>query len=157
MTKRVFIAAGLVAALAGVTIAWAQDPQPGPGIEQRGPRGRGARLGPGGRGPDLLGLRGIELTDAQREQVRSIMDSHQAEFQQVHQKVREGHRTLAEATNADTIDEGAIRTRSAAVATAMADEAILRAKVRAEVFAILSAEQQQQLKDRRAEREKRRQ
>jgi protein CpxP len=158
MTKRVLIAAGLVAALAGVTIAWAQDPQPGPGIEQRGPRGRHGRLGPGGPGgpgPDLLGLRGIELTDAQREQVRSIMESHQAEFQQVHQKVREAHRTLAEATNADTIDEAAIRTRSAAVATAMADEAILRGKVRAEVFAILTAEQQQQLRERRAERQKR--
>jgi protein CpxP len=154
MRKRFLIAAGLVAALAGGALAWAQEPQPGPGVEQRrGPRG--GRFGGPGRGAADLGLRGIDLTDAQREQVRSIMDSHQAEFRQVHEKVREAHRAFAEATHAEPIDEAAIRTRSTAVANAMADEAVLRAKLRAEVFAILTAEQQQQLRERRAEREKR--
>jgi periplasmic protein CpxP/Spy len=153
MTKRILIAAGLVAALAGGgAIALAQAPQAGPGV-QRGPGG------PGGPGPRMrggpmgdLGLRGVELTDAQREQVRSVMESHQTELQQVGTKLRDAHRSFAEAARADTLDENTLRTRSAALAAAMTDEAILRAKVRAELRGILTAEQQQQLNDRSKDR-----
>jgi len=156
MTKRILIAAGLVAALAGGAVAMAQAPQGGPG-GQRGPGGAGGpRRGPGGAGPmGDLGLRGIDLPDAQREQVRAIMESHQAEFQQAATRLREAHRGFAEAVRADALDESAVRARSTAIAAAMADEAILRAKVRAEVQGILTVEQQQQLKDRSANAEKR--
>jgi protein CpxP len=155
MVKRVLVAAGLVAALAGGTaIAVAQPPQGGPGVSGpgRGPRG-GMRGGFGG----MLPLRGIDLTDAQRDQVRSIMESHQAEFEQVRTKLREGHRALASASNGQTVDEAAIRAASTTLAAAMADEAILRAKVRSEVFGILTAEQQQKLQERQAERRQRKQ
>ena len=66
------------------------------------------------------------------------------------------HRGFAEATRAETLDEAAIRAKSTAVANAMADEAILRANVRGEVVAILTAEQQEQLKQRQQERGTRR-
>jgi protein CpxP len=105
----------------------------------------------------LLGLRGIELTDAQREQVRAIMDAHRAEFDEAGTKLREAHRAFAEAVDTTPVDEATVRARSAAIATAMADEAILRAKARSEVQAILTPEQQEQLQQRRAEMEKRRQ
>ena len=158
MIKRVLIAAGLVAALTGAAaVATAQGPQGGPGL-QGGPGGRGARDARGlrrvGPGADL-GLRGIALTEAQREQVRSIRESHKAEFDAVRQKLREAHRAFAEATRGESVDESTIRSRSTAVAAAMADDAILRAKVRAEVHGILTAEQQQQLKDRQAQVQKR--
>jgi protein CpxP len=156
MVKRVFVAAGVVAALAGGTaIVAAHPPQDGPGVSGpgRGPRG-GMR---GGFGGGVLPLRGIDLTDAQRDQVRSIMESHKAEFEQVRTKVREGHRALASASNAQTVDEAAIRTASTTLAGAMADEAILQAKVRAEVFGILTAEQQQKLQERQNERRQRKQ
>jgi protein CpxP len=151
MTKRFLIAAGLVAALAGGTaVSFAQGPGPGgPGVT--GP-GRGGPRG-GARGD--LGLRGVQLTDAQREQVRSIMQSHRAEFDNVGKSLREAHRAFAEATRAAAVDEAAIRERSTAVANAMAEEAILRAKVRSEVHALLTAEQHQQLKQREAEMQKR--
>ena len=154
MTKRILIAAGLVAVLAaGGAIALAQAPQGGPGV-QRSPGVPGARMrGPKPGGPiGDLGLRGIELTDAQREQVRSITESHKTELQQIATTLREAHRGFAEAVRADPVDENAVRTRSTALAAAMADEAILRAKVRAEVRGILTAEQQQQLNDRSKER-----
>lgn len=149
MTKRVLIAVGLAAALAGSSaVALALPAQGGPGIQ--GPD-RGLRRGPRGPGGPMgdFGLRGVELTDAQRDQMRTIMESHQAEFQQVGIKLRQAHRGLAEATQAETIDEAAIRARSAEVASALADEAILQAKVRAEVAGILTPEQQEQLKTRR--------
>jgi periplasmic protein CpxP/Spy len=153
MTKRVLIAAGLAAVLAGAgAIAIAQSPQAGAGVHGFGRGFRGG--GPGGFGADLE-LRGIDLTDAQRDQLHSIMESHKAEFEQVRTKVRAAHQGMAEVTAADTIDEAAIRAKSAEVAAAMADDAILRAKVRTEVFGILTAEQQQQVKDRRATRQQR--
>jgi protein CpxP len=151
MFKRVLVAAGLVAVLAGgAAIAVAQSPQGGgPGIG--GPGRGGMRGGPRGVGGPMgdLGLRGIDLTDAQREQLRTIMESHKQEFEAVRTKLREAHQGLATATTAQAVDEAAIRARSTALATALADEAILRAKVRVEVNGILTAEQLQQLQERR--------
>jgi protein CpxP len=154
MTKRVLIAVGLVAAVAsGSAIALAQ-PQIVPGMRGPGP----GRPGPGGRGggPLDFGLRGIELSDTQREQIRSIMESHRGEFDTTGTKLREAHRAFAQAVEAASVDESAIRAASGGVAAAMADEAILRAKVRADVHATLTPEQLEQLKQRRDELEKRR-
>ena len=158
MFKRVLVAAGLVAALAGGTaVAIAQPPQgggPGIGGPGRGPRGGGPR---GFGGPMDFGLRGVDLTDAQKEQLRSIMESHKEEFEQVGAKLREAHRGLAAAADGQAVDEAAIRARSTTLASALADEAILRAKVRAEVQGILTAEQLQKMQERKAEMQKRRQ
>jgi protein CpxP len=153
MKNRVFMAIGLVAALAaGSAVVVAQPQGPGPGVPRPGQRGPGPRVG----GPLDFGLRGIELNDTQRDQVRTIMESHRAEFDAAGSKLRDAHRAFAEAVEAASIDESAIRSASANVAAAMADEAILRAKVRTEVQGILTPEQQEQLKQRRAEMEKRR-
>jgi periplasmic protein CpxP/Spy len=146
MTKRILVAAGIVAALAGGTaISFAQGPgQGGPGIQGRGQRGRMD-----------VGLRGVQLTDAQREQVRAIMESHREEFENARKAIGEAHRAFAEAGRAATVDESAIRTRSTAVANAMAEDAILRARVRSEVHALLTPEQLQQLNEREATLQKR--
>lgn len=149
MTKHVLIAAGLAAALiSGSALALAQPPQgkgPGPRVGRGGP-------GPGMGGPMMeFGLRGLDLSDSQKEQVKSIVDSHKDEFRQVGDKMRQAHEAFAEATVADPIDESAIRAKTAAVASAMADEAILRAKVRTEIHGILTAEQLEQLKTRQQE------
>ena len=129
MNKRVLAAVGLAAILGGTTAVTLAQPPAG----RRGRPGRGPR---GGAGRSAgFGLRGIDLTEAQRDQIRTITQSHQDATRAAHTKLREAHRALAEATQADTIDEAAIRARSADVATAMADEAILRGRIRAEVLA----------------------
>jgi periplasmic protein CpxP/Spy len=159
MLKRVLVAAGLVAALAGGgALAMAQPPQGGgPGIGGPGRGGHGG--GPRGFGGPMgdLGLRGVDLTDAQKEQLRSIMESHKQEFEQVRTKLREAQQGLATAVDAQTVDEATIRARSTTLATALADEAILRAKVRGEVQGILTAEQRQQIEQRKAQRKPRQQ
>ena len=152
MNKRLLAAVGLAAILGGTATATLAQPPAGPG--PHGP-GRGARGGPSRFGD--LGLRGIDLTDAQRDQVRTIMQSHQEATEAARTKLRGAHRALAEATRAETIDEAAIRARSADVGTAMADEAILSAKIRGEVLAILTPEQQATLKERRTAAQERRQ
>ena len=150
MTKRILIAAGLVAALAGSTaVAIAEGP--------RGGGTQGPRVGiRGGSGADL-GLHGVELTEAQRQQVRTVLEAHQADRQAIAGKLREAHRAFGEATRAAATDEAAIRARAADVAAAMADEAILRAKIRTEVHQLLTAEQQQRLQEREAQMQQRRQ
>ncbi len=169
MTKtfKISLATGLVAVAmaAGSALVMAQDgpmrrgggpgmggPPPdgqmrGPGGPMRGPGGPG---GPMGIGP---GFRELDLSDDQKAQVKSIHESHQAEFQAAGKKVgaaREGMRKLLEA---DTLDESAVRAKSVEVAAAEADAAILGAKVRAQTLQVLTSEQLAKLKELRASRE----
>jgi protein CpxP len=101
-------------------------------------------------GPEF---RGLDLTDDQRAQLRKIREARQSEFKAAGDKLgaaRQGMRALIQA---ETIDESAIRAKSAEVAAAEADVAILNAKVRAESLQILTSEQQAKLKELRTNRQ----
>ena len=148
-----------ILAVSGLTLAttFAQDgPPPGePGAHRRGP-GPGGPEGFGGpaghRGPMAgpmgllgelgLGLRALELTDAQREQIRGIAKNHEAEFREIGARLRTAHRAVNALVTADTVDEAAIRARSTELGAVEADAAVMRAKVHQEVFSVLTAEQQ---------------
>ena len=111
------------------------------------------RGGPLGIGP---GFRELDLTDDQQAQLKSIADSHRDEFQAAGQKIgtaREGMRALVEA---DSINESAIRAKSAEIATAEADLLILNAKVRQESMQVLTSEQLQKLNELRTAMKQRR-
>ena len=157
MTKKLglYFAAGLLAVVAAAAVPLvAQGPPPGGGPMGpmgRGPGGPGMR-GPGGPGgPGFVGIPpGIDLTEDQRQQVRSIMESHRDQMQQVGEKVRTAREGMQALIEADTLDESAIRAKAAEVAAAEADAAIMQAKVRAEVFQILTPEQLQKVKEFRA-------
>ena len=98
------------------------------------------------------GFRELDLTDDQKAQLKSIAESHRDEFQAAGEKVgaaREGMRALVEA---DTINESAIRAKSAEIAAAEADVMILNAKVRQESMQVLTSEQLQKLKELRTAR-----
>lgn len=155
MTNRIktSLAAGLVAltVAALAPLALAQDGQmrrrgPGPGVGGPPPGGPGGGPGMPGGGP-MLPLRGLDLTEAQQGQVKSIVDSHQAEFRAANQKIGEARQAMRALLEADQIDESAIRAKSAEAAAAEADAAILQAKMRQEIFGILTAEQLQQAKE----------
>lgn len=124
-----------------------------------GPMGRGLRGGPGGPiGVLDLGLQRLGLSDAQRDQVRAIRESHRDELRQLAEKVRTAREGLRALLEAETIDETAIRAKAAEVAAAEADMAILRAKVQAEVFSsVLTPEQQQKARELRQQLQERRQ
>ena len=74
-------AAVLVAALAVSVMA-----QPGPRRGGPGGPGFGGPGGPGG--PPIAGLRALDLTDAQKDQIRQINESHRAEFEQLATQMR---------------------------------------------------------------------
>jgi periplasmic protein CpxP/Spy len=116
--------------------------------------------GPGGgdhRGMHggFAGLSQLGLSDEQRQEVRRIMELHKAEHQAVGQRLRDARRAQEEAIETVPVDEAAVRARSAELAKAEADAAVLRAKVHAEVYNVLTPEQQEKAKALRAEREAR--
>ena len=121
--------------------------------------GRGGPMGPGGPGGPMgmlpmFGPR-LGLTDAQKEQVKNIAESHKAEWKSIFDRARTAHDALQDAVTADAVDEGLIRQRSAEVAAVEADMAVARAHAFAEVVQILTADQKAQLKTMQAEMKKR--
>jgi Spy/CpxP family protein refolding chaperone len=121
---------------------------PEAGMRMRGPGGPG---GPGGFGLGLP-LRELNLTEDQQAQLRKIREARQDEFRQAGEKVRTARDGMRALIEAERLDEGAIRARSAEVAAAEAEIAILNAKVRQEAMQILTSEQQQKLKELQANR-----
>jgi periplasmic protein CpxP/Spy len=139
------ITAGLYAATQ--TQNTSQDPRPFSG-RGRGPGGLGPQDGRGPGGPmSFLPMLGrLQLTDAQRDQIKAIVDSHRDEWKQLADRARAAHRALNEAVTADAVDEALIRQKSADVAAVDADVAVARAHAHAEVSQLLTAEQKNQLK-----------
>ena len=130
--------------------------QGGPGGRFGGPGGRGGPGGPmGALGPLGPIMRQVNLTDAQREQVRSIVESHRDEMQALGERARPAHEALQAAINSGTFDEGTIRARYAEVANVEADVAVAQARVYSEVFQILTPEQQAQVTKLQAEMKER--
>ena len=118
------------------------------------PGGPGMRRGgPMGFGPEF---RQLDLTDDQKAQLKQITESHAAEFKAVRDKSRAAHDGMHELLTAETINESAIRAKSAEIAAAEADMLILNAKVRQESMQVLTSEQQQKLKELRAAQPRRR-
>jgi Spy/CpxP family protein refolding chaperone len=162
-TLKISLAAGFVAVViaAGSALVMAQDGQmprrgPGPGPGMGGPPPAGMR-GPGGPGGPMgmgfgPGFRELDLTEEQRTQVKSIMESHQAEFKAVGDKMRTAREGMQALIEADALDESAVRAKSIEVAAAEADAAILNAKVRTQTRQVLTSEQLAKLKELQASR-----
>jgi len=147
MTRRIRIAVGAALGLAllagtGAAVVAAREQGPmGPG-GFAGRRGPGGPAGPGGPGGIVPGLRALDLTDAQRTQVRATMDAHKATFDGQREKLATAHKALRTAVTAATFDEATVRQKAADLAAIEADGAVLRAKVYSEVWALLTPEQQ---------------
>jgi Spy/CpxP family protein refolding chaperone len=145
------VAAGVIAATQNTN---AQE-VPFKGDHAGPPMGPGAlgRMGPMG----LIGpiVERLGLSDAQKDSVKTIMQSHSAEFKTLFDRASTARRALEDAVMADPIDDAAIRQKSADVAAVDADMAVAGAHVRTEVFQVLTADQRDRAKQwaaRRAER-----
>jgi len=114
-------------------------------------------MGPGGH-VGALGLPGpllarLNLSDTQKDQIKTIMQSHADEFKTLGARAATARQALEAAETADTLDDSTIRQKSADVAAVDADMAVARAHLRAEVFQILTADQKAQAKQLMARRE----
>ena len=93
--------------------------------------------------------REIALTDAQRDQIKAIAETHKDDWKALADRARTARMALNDAVTADSINETVIRQKSSEVAAVDADMAVARARARAEVFQILTAEQRAKVNERR--------
>ena len=120
----------------------------------QGPRGGGAFGGRGGRGPmgPGLALNQLNLTEAQREQVRGIRDRYREETQAFARRLGEAAEKQRQAIETLPVNETLITSATQDMTQAQVDIAIQEARLNAEVWAVLTPEQQAQATKLRAER-----
>ena len=147
------LALGTSAVLVTASV-WARQGQDRGADGQRPGFGRMHRHSGGGF--DGRALRGLDLTDDQRQQIRSIHEGSREATRAVGEKLMTARRALRDAAAAETIDESAIRAAAGALANAEAEAAIARARVHAQVWKVLTPEQQEKAKAFRDQRRERR-
>jgi len=123
-----------------------------------GPGGPGGFIGRGGPGGPMAGmiLRDLDLTDAQEEQVRSILEARRAADAPLMERAGAARQALQTAVQTRPVDEAAIRARAAELAVVEADLAVSQARLQAELFELLTPEQQTQVNERREQMQERR-
>jgi Spy/CpxP family protein refolding chaperone len=94
--------------------------------------------------------RQLGLSEDQRKQIRGIIRSHSSEIETQMQSTRESRRALREAMDAKPADETEVRRRALALGEVRAEEAVLRARIRSQIWPVLTAEQQEKARDLRA-------
>lgn len=139
MTRKIALlaAVALAVTLGGLPLM-AQAPMGGPGRGGRGPGGPGGPMG------ILPGLNQVGLTDAQREQVRAVLDQERPAAEPG-EKVRQAEQALHAAVLADTPDAASIDAAKAALTAAYAGELDHRVEVMGKIAQILTPAQRQQL------------
>lgn len=130
------VTATLVLALAFVTVS-AQPPS--------GRGGRQGHMGPGPGGPMAM-LRGLDLTDAQREQIRALAEEQRKDGPPM-QKAGELRRELHAAIFADSPDHARIDQLEAAIAEAEATALSAHVEHQLKVAQVLTAEQRAKVRE----------
>jgi Spy/CpxP family protein refolding chaperone len=127
----------------------------------QGPGGRGAapfggRGGPGGRGFAAgFALGQLDLSDAQKQQVRDITQRHRQQTQPLVQRLQQAMEAQRAAIEAIPVNESLVRSTSQDLAVAQADMAVEQARLHSDIFAVLTVEQQEKAKQLQAQAEAR--
>src|SRR6266850_5675463 len=132
MRNRIFGFAGIAALVISVAILAV-----GHGFQGPGGHGKG---GPHG---DMLEQmsRALNLTDAQKQQAKEIMDSVESTANGIHAKLDEVHKQLGAATANGQFDEAQVRTLANQQAQLEADMTVEHFRAISKVFSILTPEQ----------------
>jgi protein CpxP len=144
-SKAVVIGAALALAVGVASAVHAQGDGPG----------RHGRFGFGGPGRGGFPFAALNLTDAQREQVKTVMQQHRDEMQAAGKQLHDAFDAQRKAVETIPVNEGLIRSTSQSLANAQADMAVLRARVHSEVWSLLTPEQQAKAKELKTQRETR--
>jgi Spy/CpxP family protein refolding chaperone len=102
----------------------------------------------GGQIGRMMTLRAeLGVTSEQRAEIRKIVASHRSEIAAVAKPIVAKRRALREATLAANPDEAAIRAAANDLGQSIGDAAVLAAKVKPEVFKVLTPEQQKKVEE----------
>lgn len=122
---------------------------PGVALAQPGAHG-GAMQAHQMRGGGMGMLRGLDLTEAQRDQVFKIFHDQAPAMRERMKAARATHDELRKATAAPNFDAARVRQLADAVGKAHADAAYARAETMSRVVALLTPEQRKKLEEFRA-------
>lgn len=149
--KKSAIAGGIstIVLAATAVVVFSQNPPPRPDRPQGPPPGGFGHRGPGGPGPGEFGpLAGLNLTDAQKEQIKKIHES----FDESTKALRDQMRALHDNDTADPLsgnfDEATFRSAAEARAKIQVEMEVQHAKMMSQVATILTAEQKAELAQR---------
>ena len=148
------IAAALCAG--GLGLAMGAYAQPAPGGMQGGPEHMRMHGGHHGGGGEMRGLRALNLSEAQRDQIFKIHHDQAPAFRDQMKKVRASREELQKLARADKFDQAAVRRAADTQAKAISEMAVMRVQAQNQVRAVLTPEQKAKLDQMRQEHESRR-
>ena len=140
---RIIVTAGLAM---GIVVLLCQIPtdaqgRPGPG----GPRKAGFAV--------LAWLVPLDLTEGQRVQVKDVMELHRAGTATMGKQLRTLQGALKKAVDTYPLNETLVRNAANALNAAQTEMVLLRARIRSDVYGILTPEQQRRDQELRSRRE----
>jgi len=100
----------------------------------------------------MRGLRALNLTEAQRDQIFKIHHDQEPAFRDQMKKVRASRDELQKLARADKFDQAAVRRAADTQAKAISDLAVLRAQTSNQVRQVLTPEQRAKLDQAREQR-----
>lgn len=115
------------------------------GVAQAAP---GDFHGRGHRGGAMMHLRGLDLTEAQRDQIFKIFHEQAPAMRDQMKNMRSARRDLAQAAGGERYDAERVRAAAEAQGSAVTQLALLRAQTMQKVSALLTPEQRAKLKER---------
>jgi periplasmic protein CpxP/Spy len=135
-----------VAFAAALMMTVAAFAQHGPG-GHGGHRGPGRHGGPGGGPGNVLGhiSRVLDLTDAQKAQIRQIEESFRESTRGLHEQLGKAGGGPFDALKDGAFDEAAVRAAAQARANVHVELEVAHARMMSQVFAVLTAEQKAKL------------
>ncbi len=131
MKKKILAFAGIAALLVGATV-FALAQHPGMGEKMRGHE-------PGDMVEHIS--RELNLTDAQKAQVKALLDAQQATEEARHTKLEEIHKQIEAATANGQFDENTVRNLASQQAQLMADQMVDHLRLHSKMYGLLTAEQ----------------
>lgn len=153
-------------ALTGVVGLAQQQSNQGPGGGERGMREWRHKGGTEGHGQEGRGHEGgfagrfaekLNLTDAQKEQMKQIAARHRESTKALREQMRQARGGDEGFLNGGTFNESAVRSAAQARANAQVEMEVARARMMSEMYAVLTPEQKAQLATERQQREQKRQ
>ena len=108
------------------------------------PSGFGHRSGGFG---NMLGMMGdyLDLTDAQRTQMKSILTKEKPTIQPLMQQLAQGHQQIRQLEEASTFDEAKARALATQQSQTMTELMVQKSRIKSEMMQVLTADQKTKL------------
>ena len=84
---------------------------------------------------------GMPVTDAQQQQIKAIMEAEKPKMQPLMEQLRQERQQMNTLTESGAFDEAAVRAAAGKQAQTETDLAVERARVKSQIFAVLTPEQ----------------